>query len=156
MVTVDTLRTSRLFSELEDQELQKIVPLCREERYSKEARIFSEGDEADTLYLLQYGKVRLKYEICPQPDNCQDTRILVDEPGDVIGWSALVRPRRLTASAYCVSDAGLLAVDGNALSKLMEQDSHIGFVIMKELAGAIAMRLGQAKELKFDRVMGAL
>jgi len=156
MVAADILRTSELFSELEDEELQKIVPLCQEESCDKGTRIFSKGGEAKTLYILRDGSVRLNYEICPQPDACQDATILIDQPGDVIGWSALVNPRRLTASAYCASDVRLLAIDGKALSKVMEQDSHIGFVVMKELAGAIGQRLRQAKELTFDRVMGVL
>ncbi|KPL20552.1 MAG: hypothetical protein AMJ93_11680, partial [Anaerolineae bacterium SM23_84] len=60
------------------------------------------------------------------------------------------------ASAYCASDVRLLAIDGKALSKVMEQDSHIGFVVMEELAGVIGQRLRQAKGLTFDRVMGVL
>jgi len=156
MVTVDTLRASPLFSELEDQELQKIVPLCREEQRPRGTVIFTKGDEADTLYLLEKGEVRLVYEICPQPDACENTTIPVETAGMVIGWSALVRPRRLTASAHCLSDVQLVAINGEALSDLLEQDSHMGFVVMKALAKVINDRLRQAKELSFDRVMGVL
>ena len=156
MVTVDILRASPLFSELEDDELQRIVPLCREERYPRGAVVFTEGDEADTLYLLHSGEVRLDYEICPQPDACQSTRIPVEAAGAVIGWAALVKPRRLTASARCLTDVELVAIDGEAMNDLMEQESHIGFVVMKELAKVISDRLRQAKELNFDRVMGVL
>jgi CRP-like cAMP-binding protein len=156
LVSVDTLRTSPLFSELEDGALQKIIHLCREERHAKGAVIFTEGDEADTVYVLQEGQVRLRYEICPQPDACQNTTIPVETEGAVLGWSALVKPRRLTASAHCLSDVQLIAIDGEALSNLLEQDSHIGFVVMKELAEVVSDRLRQAKELSFDRVMGAL
>ncbi len=156
MITVETLKTSELFSELEDEALEKIIPLCREECYGQGALIFSKGDEANTLYILQDGKVDLEYEICPQPDACQDTRITIDQPGDVIGWSALVKPRRLTASAHCVSDVQLIAIDGKAINELMEKDAHIGFVVMKELAGIVSQRLRQAKELRLDRIMGVL
>ncbi|MBC7263004.1 MAG: cyclic nucleotide-binding domain-containing protein [Chloroflexi bacterium] len=156
MVKIETLRASELFSELGDEDLQKIIPLCREEHHAKGAYIFSKGEEANMLYILQEGKVSLEYEVCPQPDACQDTTIVVDQPGDVIGWSALVRPRRLTASARCISDVRLIAIEGKAMNGLMEQDSHIGFVVMKKLAEVISKRLRQAKGLKLDRVMGAL
>jgi CRP-like cAMP-binding protein len=156
MVTVDALRACPLFSELEEEALQKIIPLCREERYPKGALIFTAGEEADTLYLLERGEVRLRYEICPQPDACENTTIPVETAGTVIGWSALVKPRRLTASAHCLSNVRLIAIDGQALNSLLEQDSHIGFVVMKALAEVISERLRQAKELSFDRVMGML
>jgi CRP/FNR family transcriptional regulator len=156
MVTVDSLRACPLFSELEEEALRKIIPLCREEQYPKGAVIFTEGEEAHTLYLLQKGEVRLHYEICPQPDACQNTKIPVETAGAVIGWSALVKPRRLTASAHCLSDVELVAIDGGALNNLLEEDSHIGFVVVKALAEVINDRLRQAKELSFDRVMGML
>jgi len=156
MVTVDALKACPLFSELEDEAVQKIIPLCREERHPKGAVIFTEGSKADTLFLLAKGEVTLRYEICPQPDACQDTTIPVETAGAVIGWSSLVKPRRLTASAHCLSDVQLIAIDGEALNDLLERDSHIGFVVMKQLAEVISERLRQAKELSFDRVMGMI
>lgn len=156
MVTVDALKACPLFSELEDEAVQKIIPLCREESYPKGAVIFTEGSRADTLFLLAKGEVTLRYEICPQPDGCQDTTIPVERAGAVIGWSSLVKPRRLTASAHCLSDVQLIAIDGEALNDLLERDSHIGFVVMKQLAEVISERLRQAKELSFDRKMGMI
>ncbi len=156
MITVETLRAGEVFSELRDEELQTILPLCREEHYDKGGFIFSMGDEAETFYLLREGSVQLEYEICPQPDACQYTTILVDKPGDIIGWSALVKPRRLTASAHCLSDVEIVAIDGKAMNELMEQDSHIGFVVMKGLAGIINNRLKEAKGLQIPRIMGVV
>lgn len=156
MIKIETLQASELFSELGDEDLQKIIPLCREEHHAQGTYIFSKGAEANMLYILQEGEVRLEYEICPQPEACQDTTIVIYKPGEVIGWSALVKPRRLTASARCVSDVHLIAIEGKAMNGLMEQDSHIGFVVMKKLAEVISKRLRQAKDLKLDRVMGAL
>lgn len=156
MIAIETLKASEVFSELLDEELQTILPLCREEHYDKGEYIYSKGHQADTFYLLREGSVQLEYEICPQPDACQYTAILVDKPGDVIGWSALVKPRRLTASAHCLSNVEIVAIDGKAMNELMEQDSHVGFVVMKGLAGMINNRLKEAKGLQIPRIMGVV
>ena len=156
MLTIDALRSCDVFSELSDDELQRILPFCREECYEKDDIMFREGDEADTFYVLQDGQVSIQYVICPQPDYCQDARILLDQPGDFMGWSSLVKPGRMTASGYCLSDVRLLAIDSKKLKDLIEQDSHMGFVIMKELAGSINKRLKEAKGLTFQRIMGSL
>jgi len=156
MITVDVLHTCEIFSELTDHELEGLIPFCREERYAKSTVLFNEGDEANTFYILQEGQVSLQYEICPQPDYCQDATILLDKPGEVMGWSSLVKARRLTAFGYCVTDVRVIAIDSKALNELMEQESHIGFVIMKELAGMINKRLKEAKGLTLHRIMGAL
>ncbi len=156
MVTIENLRICEILSELSDSELEEILPCCREERREKGTIMFREGDEAEAFYILQKGEISIQYVICPQPDYCQDARIVLTRPGDYLGWSSLVKPRRMTASAYCVTDVELVAIDAQGMNQLMEQDSHIGFTIMKELAGSINKRLKEAKGLTFQRIMGSL
>jgi CRP/FNR family cyclic AMP-dependent transcriptional regulator len=156
VVTVEDLRTCEVFSGLTDEELAQILPFCEEKSYTKDSRMFNEGDVADTFYILREGQVRLEYEICPQPDYCQDATLLLDRPGDFMGWSSLVKPRRLTAYGVCVTDIRVITIDGKRLNELMERDSHIGFVVVKELAGLINNRLKEAKGLTLRRMMGSL
>jgi CRP/FNR family transcriptional regulator, cyclic AMP receptor protein len=156
VVTIQDLRACEVFSGLSDEELVQILPLCEERSYAKGSRVFDEGDVADTFYILQEGQVRLEYEICPQPDYCQDATILLDRPGDFMGWSSLVKPRRLTAYGVCVTDIRVVTIDSRRLNELMERDSHIGFVVVKELAGLINNRLKEAKGLTLRRIMGSL
>lgn len=155
-ITIEALRTCEVLADLTDEELQQIVPLCHEEQYNKGQIIFTEGDEATTFYILQQGKISLQYVICPQVEHCQDATILLDKPGDFMGWSSLVKPRRMTASGYCLTDVQLIAIDSKQLYELMEKESHIGFVILKEMAGQLNKRLREAKGLTFRRTMGAL
>ncbi len=156
MITIETLRTCEVFADLSDEELQQILPFCREERHAKDEVMFSEGDEAAVFYILMEGQVSLQYVICPQPDYCQDARILLDKPGDFMGWSSLVKPTRMTASGLCLTDVRLVVIDSKQLNALMERDSHIGFVILKELAGSLNKRLKDAKGLNLQRFMGSL
>jgi len=156
MITVETLRTCEVLAELTDDELQQVLPFCREEQHKKDTVMFSEGDEATAFYILVEGEVSLQYVICPQPEYCQDARTQLDKPGDFMGWSSLVKPRRMTASGLCLTDVRLLAIDSKRLNELMERDSHIGFVILKELAGSLNKRLKEAKGLTLQRLMGSL
>jgi CRP-like cAMP-binding protein len=118
MDILQALRDCEVFAELTDEELQQIVPLCREERHAKDSLVFREDEEAQTLYILQEG--------------------------------------RLTAFGHCLTDVRVIAVDSKALNELMEENSHIGFVIVKELAGIINHRLKDAKGLTLRRLMGSL
>lgn len=156
MVTIDALRTCEVFSGLTDEELTQILLFCHEECHAKDTIMFHEGDVADNFYIVQDGQISIQYVICPQPDYCQDARIVLDKPGQFMGWSSLVNPRRMTASAVCVTDVRLIVVDSKRLNELMEQNSHVGFAIMKELAGAINSMLKEAKGLTFQRLMGSL
>ena len=156
MVSTEALRTCELFDDLSEEELQEVAGVCREESHEGGCVIFAEGSEATTLYILQEGKVRLEYQICPQPDFCREIAIVLDRRGQVFGWSALVRPRRLTATARCVGGVTLIAIEVSDLNDIMEKNSHIGFEVMKKLAEVIASRLREAKRLVGERVMGIL
>lgn len=156
MSIAQLLRSCELFRELDDNELAEILPLCHEVQFNEGQALFRGGQEARTFYVLRQGKVRLDYEICPQPDACQDAIIYLDTPGDLICWSALVRPHRLSASGHAITPVQAVAVDATRLNELMENNSHIGFVMLKALAGIISERLKTASGLTLGRRMGAL
>jgi CRP-like cAMP-binding protein len=65
----------------------------------------------------------------------------VDDQGETFGWSALIEPRRYTASAVCLGEVKVLAIDGAKLSKLLEEDLQLGFTVMKKVAEIISSRL---------------
>lgn len=156
MNLMEALRSCAVFSALSDAELERMLPFSREVTHPKGTLLFSEEDEARVFYILLEGQVSLQYVICPQPEFCQDARIQLDQPGDFFGWSALVKPSRMTASGLCLTDVRLVTIDGTELNALLEEDSHIGFVVMKALAGAINKRLREAKGLTLQRLMGSL
>ena len=156
MTSIEALRTCAVFSALTDAELERILPFSLEVSHPKGTLLFSEEDEARLFYIVLEGQVSLQYVICPQPDFCQDARILLDQPGDFFGWSALVKPSRMTASGLCLTDVRLVTISGPDLNDLLESDSHIGFEVMKALAGAISKRLREAKGLTLQRLMGSL
>ena len=67
-------------------------------------------------------------------------------PGRIFGWSALVRQRRFTASVRALEKARVIAIANADLNALFEEDSHIGFVVMKRLADVISSRLRRTRQ----------
>jgi CRP-like cAMP-binding protein len=61
--------------------------------------------------------------------------------GEIFGWSALVPPHRLTASARCEGKADVMMINGKELTEFLEKDKHIGYVVMKNLSALISSRL---------------
>ena len=53
-----------IFSSLEPEEKNKIGELAVKKVYRKNQFIFREGDRADTIFIIKYGRVRL-YKISP-------------------------------------------------------------------------------------------
>jgi CRP-like cAMP-binding protein len=139
MVSVQTLRDSDLLGELGDEKLEQIARLCREEVYPGRATIVQEDEEAPTLYILQDGLVTIRIQ-----STVHEGGLMVDavnERGRTFGWSALIEPRRYTASAVCLGEVKVLAIDGADLMKLLEEDLQLGFTVMKKVAEIISWRL---------------
>jgi len=63
------------------------------------------------------------------------------EPGHIFGWSSVVRQQRFTATARAMTVARVCAIPASDLNGLFSQHTHIGFVVMKQMANVIASRL---------------
>jgi hypothetical protein len=53
------LRVSSTFQSVPEDDLELVVPACREEVASKDAPIFKQGDAARSLYIVSEGRVSL-------------------------------------------------------------------------------------------------
>ena len=53
------LKTIPLFTDLEEQELQTLASHAANKSYPKNAIIINEGDETNSLYIIQSGKVKV-------------------------------------------------------------------------------------------------
>jgi CRP-like cAMP-binding protein len=140
MVSVEVLNKVDLFKGLNNEELEKIARICQEHTFAEGQRCFSEGSKAVDLYILQKGKVAIELEIRYSGRRVK-AAITTLGPGRLFGWSALVEPHVLTASASCEEKAEVIAIKGADLLDLFQKDSHIGYVVMKNLAAVIGLRL---------------
>ena len=124
-----------LFERIPSHIINEIAEFAVEEDYPAEHVLFREGDEADYLYLLQDGQLAITVE--------GEKRVVfpITEPGSIFGWSALVEPRKYTASAEFVLDSKVVRLDGQRLLRIFERNPTEGLLIMRRLAGVIAGRL---------------
>ena len=140
MVSIDILKSFSLFSGLSEAELAEIAKLCRERIYEDGSVIFTIGGSATDVYLLKAGKVDIQIEFKIYDYEIMATVYTVGK-GEIFGWSALVLPHRLTASARCQGKAEVIMINGKELMEFLEKDRRIGYVVMKNLSGLISSRL---------------
>lgn len=124
-----------LFDRIPSHIINEIAGFAQEESHAAEQVLFRQGDDADYLYLLEDGQVAIIVE--------GEKRVVfpITEPGSIFGWSALVEPRKYTASAELAMDSKVMKLDGERLLRLFERHPHEGLLIMRRLAGIIAGRL---------------
>jgi CRP-like cAMP-binding protein len=138
MIGVDHLRNAELFIDVSVEDLKEAAESCREESYSQGSTIFSEGEEARDVFILREGPVTLRIHSPDRPDLMVSA---AREIGEIFGWSALVEPRRFTATAVCLEDSRVIVVDGASLRDWLQDNPTRGFRVMRNLAGVVSARL---------------
>ena len=132
------LAQARFFSGLEREQLERIVALGRARSFPADTRIYTVGDAVDDFYVLAEGMVRFTLGLSKRDTAAGD----IIRRGDVFGWAPLVEGHaRRIATAYCLTACEVVAIDGTALTQLMESDAAIGYAIMKKLAVLLTSEL---------------
>lgn len=131
------LKGSRLFAGVSDATLQRIAALARRHQFEEGDDIYSLGDEAREMYLIESGRVRFSLGVGNRASSGS-----VMTPGTAFGWAALLgdAPRRV-ATATCLDDTSAFSIPGRELIQLFESDTQSGFVVMRRLADMISRDL---------------
>lgn len=140
MITTADLKGFSLFEGLGNAELAEVARLCREKTYENGSIIFTIGGFATDVYLLKTGKIDIQIEFKIYDYEIMATIYTVGK-GEIFGWSALVPPHRLTASARCHEKADIIMINGKELMELLEKQKSIGYAVMKNLSAVISSRL---------------
>ena len=71
--------------------------------------------------------------------------ILTVEPGDVVGWSAVVPPHRGTANAVAIEPVRLLELNGERLRALLRSDHALAASVYPRILQAVSRRLSATR-----------
>lgn len=143
MRTPETIKSFSTFADLGENGIKAVATLAEEKRYRAGELIFYEGDPATMLYLLLEGQVEMMMNT-----NAEGTRrevVMTLGPGQVFGWSSLVEPYQLAASAYCATPVRVTAIPGPGLRALMTVSCAFGLRLMEKVCQAASMQLRAAR-----------
>lgn len=154
MVTVEVLERFPVFSGLDRQFLERVAEASSQRTCRAQHMCFAEGEKAGKFCLLREGKVSIERRLGQSWLRAEgvDTAVVDTlSAGDVFGWSALVEPGVLTASARCLDDCEIVEIPGGDLMRILDgaKGSESAYLFMKRLVAIIASRLNQTA----DRLM---
>ena len=132
------LGEARFFSGLGKAQLERVAALGSARSFPADTRIYTVGDAVDDFYVLADGMVRFTLGLGKRDTAAGD----IIRRGDVFGWAPLVEGHaRRIATAYCLTPCEVIAIEGGALTRLMESDSGLGYALMKKLAVLLTSEL---------------
>ena len=151
IATITPLLRSELFETLTEEEISKLTPLSSEFAVIEDSFLFIEGHNASQLYIVTEGRIALQKAVrVPHGKNSRRTTITVCQPGEIVGWSALVEPYKYTLSTVAWETSRLIKVDSKMLRRALDMYPVMGYKVMMSLSRVMSRRLRQTTESLID------
>jgi CRP-like cAMP-binding protein len=133
------LQSVDLFEGLTADEVDQVAKICIERRFTPGELITKEGAAGTELYIITEGFV----EILLGERQAVSARVVVSlGPGQIIGEMALVDQGPRSASVRATSNPTVVqAIQRADLDALCQQETRIGYVIMRNLAADLSFKM---------------
>ncbi|MBW1785507.1 MAG: Crp/Fnr family transcriptional regulator [Deltaproteobacteria bacterium] len=166
MIALDELKKVETFRQLDDTQLEAVLPFSEQLNFYFGDRLFKEGDDALHLWHVTEGKVDLRFEMPDaRPSTPDQTLSSVevqkqDPEAKTLGWSCFIPPHKMRLSAYVVTNkCKVIRVGKNDLLRLFNADPLMGYWFMSYMMTVVGYRFQQfqdyvAKNLGEDMISG--
>jgi CRP/FNR family transcriptional regulator len=125
---------SRVLNVLNDDELERLVPLLSERRFRPRQVLFSAGDPPERVYLLLKGRVKV-YQVA---DNGKEIILDVVTKGGIVGDMAIVENNERIAAAQAIDDTVAVTISWKDFSYFVQQSPRLGFAMAELMARRLA------------------
>lgn len=130
----EILSQTRFFDDLSAVQLERVAALGKIQELGEGELVYRIGDPAADMYVLVRGMVRVAVGYGGRDVSTGD----VLRRGDVFGWAAMTPNCNCrVATASCITPCTFLAINGERLIALMEQDHTLGYRLMTQISSLI-------------------
>ena len=116
---------------------ERLTAIAGRSAYEAGDVILRDGASTPFLGLVEAGRVGLRLSV---PDRGIHTVVTI-EPGELVGWSAVVPPYRATAEAVALEPTRLETYDAAALRSLLLTDRDLAAELLPVVLAAVSARL---------------
>ena len=137
MSITNLLKRVQLFTTLNATELEQIAAICTEKQAVPEELVIQQNTTGTGIYIIADGSV----EVFIEGTDVARSLVVLGK-GQVIGEMALIDQGYRSASVRATSKGATLYRIGNDdFNGLCQENNHIGFVVMRNLAVDLAFKL---------------
>ena len=141
-LTLATLQGIQFLRGVSREHLEQIAGISEFCDYEPGEIVFRKGDVAEWMFLVVFGK--LSIELCFNDSDCK--QIVMVGPGELLGWSSLLKQPQMAATARAVEATRLVRIDSAKLSAICDEDPQFGYEFMRRTTLALAKRLNATWE----------
>ncbi len=139
---LDLLKKIRLFENLSEPELEKILAVCVKQSFAAGTVIFKDGDAGDRCYIITSGAVRISKFI----PNVGEEALAVLKPGSYFGEMALIDNFPRSADAIANEETDVFAINKADLDRILINERDLGYKLLWTFTRTLSNRLREANE----------
>jgi CRP/FNR family transcriptional regulator len=121
---------SKVMNVLNDDELERLVPLLSERQFKPRQLLFSAGDPPERVYLLLKGRVKI-YQVA---ENGKEIILDVVGKGGVVGDMAIVEDGERIACAQAIDETVAVSISWEDFAHLLHSSPRLGFAMAELMA----------------------
>lgn len=125
---------SKVLNVLNDEELERLIPLLTERSFRPRQVLFQAGDPPERVYLLLKGRVKI-YQVA---ENGKEIILDVVTKGGIVGDMAIVEDGERIACAAAIDETVAVSISWEDFSHLLQQSPKLGFAMMELMARRLA------------------
>lgn len=146
MEKAEVLKRCPAFRDLDDEQLKVLADMATSETFEVGESLGRQGRAAEKVYIIEDGLVGIYLELGPMTHR----QIQSAANFDLVCWSAMLPPYRMTTTVRAIETTRALAFEGKALARLCQTHPPIGCKVHRGMAATIASRLSSA----YTQLMG--
>jgi CRP/FNR family cyclic AMP-dependent transcriptional regulator len=132
---------------LSSEVLERLNRFAHDHDYPPGAVILREGDDTPFLAVVTTGRVALRLRV---PELGDRLTIVTCEAGELIGWSAVVAPFRVTVDAVAIEPTRIVAFDAPRLRARLADDHDLAAELLPLVLESVSGRLNASWQQLLD------
>lgn len=137
-----------IFNDLESEEIEALSAAAMRRKVSKGHHMFYQGDKADEMFLIKWGRVRLFKIMADGTEITLDIR----KAGDILGENVFSEEIQYPVNAVCVDDTFTCGFNTARFESLITQYPKIGLRIIRNLSTRILWLTSQLGSLSVSNI----
>jgi CRP/FNR family transcriptional regulator, cyclic AMP receptor protein len=129
---------------------ERLAAIGRHATFATGEVVLRDGVPTPFLGLVEAGRIGLRLSV---PERGNQTVVTI-EPGELVGWSAVVPPYRATAEAVALEPTGVEIFEADALRQLLAADPEVAAELLPILLACVSDRLTTSWQQLLDLFAG--
>ncbi len=153
MGITEILKETKLFDDLTEIQLKRIIQIAQRKEYKAGEILFTEGTSSDAMYIIEQGQIKITKSL--SPDKEKTLNVLSD--GDFFGEMAFLDRAPRSATAKTITPAVIWDISSERFNKtVMATEPQIAVKILCKIIKIMSKRLRDTDEEVVNMAQWAL